>query len=60
MGLPEIGERTLSKAIVFYTVVVVLPLLVVAYFFINVETLVIVHNAGAGDTIVSMVIASVW
>jgi len=57
VDLPEIGAQILSKAIVFYIVVVALPLLVIAYFFLNVETLVIVHNAGAGDTMVSMVIA---
>jgi hypothetical protein len=56
VDVPESGEQTVNKTIVFCTVVVALPLLVIAYFFLNVETLVIVHNEGAGDTMVSMVI----
>lgn len=47
----------MSKNIIFYTIVVGIPALVIAYFFLNVETLAIVHNTGAGDTPVSMVIA---
>ena len=47
----------MSKNIIFYTIVVGLPALVIAYFFLNVETLAIVHNTGASDTTVSMVIA---
>ncbi|MGA7713141.1 MAG: hypothetical protein WCA81_14645 [Rhizomicrobium sp.] len=47
----------MSKNVIFYTVVVGIPALVIAYFFLNVETLVVVHNTGASDTMVSMVIA---
>ncbi len=47
----------MNKNVAFYVIVVAIPLLVIAYFFFNVATLVVVQNSGTSDTEVSMVIA---
>jgi len=41
----------------FYLLVVGVPALVIAYFFLTVSTVVVLHNAGPRDTVVSMVIS---
>jgi len=41
----------------FYLLVVGVPALAIAYFFLTVTTVVVLHNAGSRDTEVSMVIS---
>ena len=41
----------------FYLLVVGVPALVIVYFFLTVSTVVVLHNAGPRDTVVSMVIS---
>lgn len=48
----------MRKTVIFYTIVIGLPLLMLGYFFINVATLAVVRNAGNSDTAISMLVSS--
>lgn len=47
----------MRRNVIFYTIVVGLPVVVLGYFFLNVATLAIIRNAGSRDTVVSMLVS---
>lgn len=46
------------KTVIFYAIVIAAPLVMAAYFFLEVTTLAVVHNTGSSDTAFSLVITS--